>query len=156
MALTRRLARPLLAGIFVSGGLDALQHPETKAGKASTVTDALAESGVIQADTETLVRVNGAVQVAAGTLLALGKFPRLAAAALVGSLLPTTVAGHPFWEEQDPKARAAQRVHFLKNLSVLGGLILAATDTEGRPSLSWRATQARHTVADKLPLPHAA
>lgn len=155
MAITRRLARPLLAGIFVTGGLDALQHPETKAPKASTVTEPLADAG-LPADTETLVRVNGAVQVAAGALLALGKMPRLAAAALAGSLLPTTVAGHRFWEEDDPKARATQRIHFLKNLSVLGGLILAATDTEGRPSLGWRAKRATHTVADKLPVPRAA
>jgi hypothetical protein len=30
-------------------------------------------------------------------------------------------------------------MHFLKNLGLLGGLILAAFDTEGAPSLGWRA-----------------
>jgi hypothetical protein len=30
-------------------------------------------------------------------------------------------------------------MHFVKNLGLLGGLILAAVDTEGEPSLSWRA-----------------
>ena len=35
--------------------------------------------------------------------------------------------------------RAQQQMHFFKNLALLGGLILAAVDTEGEPSLGWRA-----------------
>ena len=38
--------------------------------------------------------------------------------------MPTTAAGHRFWEETDPEARANQQIHFFKNLSMLGGLIL--------------------------------
>ena len=51
----------------------------------------------------------------------------------------TTAAGHRFWEETDDTTRAQQQIHFLKNLGLVGGLILAAVDTEGRPSLTWRA-----------------
>ena len=86
-----------------------------------------------------MVRFNGMVQVGAGGLLALGKFRRLASWALVASVIPTTYAGHRFWDEVDDEARTQQRVHFLKNLGLLGGLILSATDTEGAPSLGWRA-----------------
>jgi hypothetical protein len=32
-----------------------------------------------------------------------------------------------------------QRISFLKNLGLLGGLLLAAVDTEGRPGLAYRA-----------------
>lgn len=63
--------------------------------------------------------------------------------ALAGSLVPTTLAGHRFWEETDKQERAAQQIHFLKNLSMLGGLMLAALDTEGRPSATLRV---RHAV----------
>ena len=140
MALSRRIARPLLASIFVVGGWDALVHPAGKAKKAEAVSEPLSESvGVDRVDAETLVRINGAVQVGAGVLLAVGKFRRLAALALIGSIIPTTYAGHRFWEESDPSTRAQQKVHFLKNLGLLGGLILAAFDTEGEPSLGWRA-----------------
>jgi putative oxidoreductase len=45
------------------------------------------------------------VQVVGGALLALGKAPRLAASALAGSLIPTTLAWHAYWEHQDPTAR---------------------------------------------------
>ena len=79
------------------------------------------------------MKVNGAVMVGAGALLALGKLPRLAALALAGTLVPTTFAGHRFWEETDEKARKMQRIHFLKNVSMLGGLILAATDKKPAP-----------------------
>ncbi|BCB85977.1 hypothetical protein Psuf_032900 [Phytohabitans suffuscus] len=52
--------------------------------------------------------------------------------------MPTTLAGHAFWEHEDPAERRTQRLHFLKNMSMLGGLLLAAADTEGRPSLRYR------------------
>src|SRR5580704_1874033 len=140
MALSRRIARPLLASIFVVGGWDALWNPAGKAKKAAAVTEPLGDSvGVDQLNAETLVRINGAVQITGGVLLAAGKYRRIAAFALIGSIVPTTYAGHRFWEESDPTTRAQQKVHFLKNVGLLGGLILAAFDTEGEPSLGWRA-----------------
>ena len=140
MTLSRRLARPLLASIFVVEGWDAFWNPEGKAMKAEAVTELPAEkAGLNGLDTETFVRVNGAVQICAGILLAAGRFRRLAALALIGSIVPTTYAGHRFWEESDPTTRNQQKIHFLKNVGLLGGLILAAFDTEGEPSLAWRA-----------------
>ena len=75
----------------------------------------------------------------------------LAATVLAASLVPTTLAAHRFWEEEDPRARAAQRVHFQKNCAMLGGLILAAVDTGGRPSLGWRARRAARRAVRALP-----
>jgi putative oxidoreductase len=147
MALSRRLARPLLASIFVVGGWDAFWNPEGKVKKAVAVTDPLGEkAGVEDLDAAMLVRVNGAVQVVGGVLLATGKFRRPAALALIGSIVPTTYAGHRFWEESDPATRAQQKMHFLKNIGLLGGLILAAFDTEGDPSLAWRAKRQAHQL----------
>lgn len=141
MALTRRIARPLLASIFVVGGLDALRNPTGKSRKARAVTEPLREHvpATSDLDTETLIRINGGVQVGAGIMLAVGKLRRVACLALMGSIVPTSYAGHRFWEETDVAARAQQRMHFVKNLGLLGGLILAAADTEGEPSLGWRA-----------------
>ena len=65
---------------------------------------------------------------------------------LAASLVPTTVAGHQFWNETDPAAKANQKIHFFKNLSMLGGLLLAAVDTEGRPGVAWRARRAATDV----------
>ena len=48
----------------------------------------------------------------------------------------------------DPKERFGQLSHFLKNLGLLGGLLLAAVDTEGKPSVGYRARRAAHKAAD--------
>ena len=144
MSLSRTVARPLLAAIFIYDGWDAVRNPSGKVKQAEPVLLPIAEKvPLLPQDAETLVQINGAVMIAAGTLMALGKFRRLAALALIGSIIPTTYAGHRFWEEEDEATKAQQRIHFLKNLGLLGGLILEAFDTEGSPSLMWRATHRR-------------
>ncbi len=151
MPLSRMIARPLLASMFIAGGLDAIRHPEGKAKAAQAVTVPLSRRlPALPDDPELLVQVNGAVQVGAGALLALGRFRRLAAIALIGSIIPTTYAGHRFWEEEDEAARTQQQIHFLKNLGLLGGLILAAFDTEGAPSVGWRARRRAASVASAV------
>ncbi|SEC86182.1 Uncharacterized membrane protein YphA, DoxX/SURF4 family [Rhodococcus pyridinivorans] len=159
--LVRRIARPMLASIFIAGGIDALRKPEPKAGAAQPGLDqavnALPASITdrLPSNPETLVQINAAVQIGAGTLFALGKAPRLSALALIGSLVPTTVAGHDFWNVEDPEARAQQRTQLIKNVSLIGGLLIAAVDTEGKPSLGWRsrraARAAQKSVAAALP-----
>ncbi len=147
MTISRRVARPLLSGFFIAEGLESLQHPETKVQETEAVAVPVVQRvSALPQDTVTLVRFNGGLQVAAGALLAIGKFRRLAALALIGSVIPTTVAGHRFWEETDEQERNHQRTEFLRNVALLGGLLLAAVDTEGAPSLGWRAKrQARRT-----------
>ena len=61
-------------------------------------------------------------------------------------MVPTTLAGHRFWEQKDKAARAQQMTHFFKNVSMLGGLVLAGVDTEGRPGVAWRAQHAVGTA----------
>lgn len=152
MTVTRLLARPMLASMFVVGGVNALKDSETAATRAKPVTDKIvplakkvAPSAPIPDDPKTLVRINAGVQIAAGLALATGRMPRVSALALAASLVPTTAAGHRFWEETDPQAKANHRTHFFKNVSMLGGLIIAGMDTEGRPGLAWRA---KHAASD--------
>lgn len=136
-SLPTRVASPLIASIFVLAGLDAALDPESKVKKAEAVTKPIAQRvSVLPEDTETLVRLNGATQVAAGTLLSFGVCRRLAATILAGSLVPTTLAGHRFWEELDEDARKAQMVQLAKNLGLLGGLLLVATSARTTPRAS--------------------
>lgn len=144
MNLVRTVARPMLAATFVTGGLDSVRKPASKAPMAQQLPDrATAHIPVLRdLDTETLVLLNGAVQVGAGALLAMGRLPRLSALALAASLVPTTLAGHRYWEAEDPGTRAMQKIQFSKNVGMLGGLLLAAVDTEGRPGMVWRTRHA--------------
>lgn len=146
MDVTRALARPLIAGIFVYGGVNALRNSEAHVPMAEPIGPPVAERVGLPTDTEFLVKLNGGVQVGAGLALALGKLPRLSALALAVTLVPTTAAGHRFWEADDSADKNEQAIHLLKNLSMLGGLIYAANDTGGRPSVPWRAGRAARTV----------
>lgn len=151
MSVASRLAGPLLGAIFVSGGSDAFRDPESKVKAAESVTRPMTERlDFLPEDSATLVQLNGAVQVAAGTALALGKFQRVAALALLGSLVPTTYAGHRFWEEEDEQTIAQQRIHFLKNLAVLGGLVLMAAQPIGAMKLSIGAMKLPSRVLDGI------
>jgi putative oxidoreductase len=145
MKPVRTAARTLLSAIFVYDGLRAVADSEQYAPQAKRVTDRVAPllektDPRLPTDARTLVKINGAVQAAAGLMLATGHLTRPAAALLAGTLLPTTVAAHPFWAYDNPTDRRNHEIHFLKNLGLLGGLLLAAADTGGRPSLRWRAS----------------
>ncbi|GAA2498975.1 DoxX family protein [Streptomyces gobitricini] len=137
------MARPLLASTFLTGGLRTLRDPGAVAPAAEPVTRPLtARITALPDDPARLVRVNSAVQVGAGLLFATGRLPRLSALALAAGLVPTTLAGHAYWTEEDPEERARQRIQFFKNLSLLGGLLIAAADTHGKPSLAHRVSNA--------------
>lgn len=140
----RAVARPMLASMFVMGGIDSLRNPTDKAPVAGEVSDQLGEAvpALRDADDADIVRATGAAQVVGGTLLAIGKMPRLASTVLAATLVPTTAVAHRFWEEDDPSQKANQQIHFFKNVSMLGGLMIAAMDTEGRPGIAWRAGHA--------------
>jgi uncharacterized membrane protein YphA (DoxX/SURF4 family) len=133
----------MLAAIFVTGGLDALLHPAKRAKIAGPLVSQLSKTLNIPDDPELMVRANAVTMMSAGTLLAAGKLPRVAALVLAGTLVPTTYAAHAFWNVQDPEARAMQKVQFQKNIGLLGGLLLAAVDTAGKPGLAYRTRQAK-------------
>lgn len=136
----RRLALPLLATIFVVEGLDAARSPGGRVQAAEKL-------GVPRP--QLAVRANGAAMVAGGLSMAVGTHPRLAAVCLAASLVPTTVGGHRFWDEEDATARRAQRVHFEKNLGLLGGLLLVATGPVPRRRPHRLLRRLRHaTVGD--------
>ena len=153
MTITRLLARPMLASIFVVGGVNALRNTAGHAAAAKPVADRLvplakkaAPGAPIPTDAATLVRINAGAQILAAAALATGRAPRLSATVLAASLVPTTLAGHRFWEESDPQAKTMQRLQFAKNTSILGGLLLAGVDTDGKPGLAWRARRAAKDV----------
>ncbi|HET6531041.1 MAG TPA: DoxX family membrane protein [Actinoplanes sp.] len=146
MKPVRTAARVMLSAIFVSSGIKVLLNPDSRVEPASRVTDRVGPllekmDPRLPSDTRSLVRLKAGVDVAAGLLLATGHLTRPAAATLAATLVPTTLAGHPFWA-MPKEDRAPQQIQFMKNLGLLGGLLLAAADTEGRPGLRYRTTHA--------------
>ena len=150
----RILVRPLLAAPFIVSGINTLKAPKEAADQAADVAIPIAEAVGLPKNAETMVKVNAGVQVGAGALLVLGFVPRLASLLLGATLVPTTLAEHRFWEQRDPAQRKAQLGQFAKNAGILGGLLAAALDTGGRPSVFWSgrraAGRAAHSVADTV------
>lgn len=147
MSLSRLIARPLLAAGFAYGAQNALRNAAVLAPKAKKVTDSVVplakKAGIpLPEDTVTLVRINAGVQLFGAAALATGKAPRLGALLLASTTVPTTVAGHAFWNETDPAAKKAHQLGFFTNLSLLGGAIIAAGDTDGKPGVAWRTKRA--------------
>lgn len=123
MRVLRLLARCAFAEIFVVAGFSTLTDP---GGRPQLVSKTLSLP-----EPELMVRLNGGAMVVGGAALALGIKPRLAALGLAATLIPTTYAGHQFWNQDDPNQRRNQQVHFNKNVSLIGGLLTyALTDPE--------------------------
>lgn len=117
MSLISTVGRALLAAPFVVLGYEAAAEPGPRVQLA-------ADMGVPQP--ELAVRVNGAAMSLGGVALALGILPRTAAAGLVASMVPTTMAGHAYWKMDDPMQRKMNRIQVLKNVGLVGGLIALA------------------------------
>ncbi|HET6732262.1 DoxX family protein [Mycobacterium sp.] len=149
--LIRRIARPMLSAVFISRGVDALRSPKPAADAARPTLEGLSKlpdpvGTNVPSNAETVARINAAVQIGGGLLLATGKLPRVASAALALSVVPGSLGGHMFWSESDPQRKADERRAFITDVSLIGGLIIAAVDTEGKPSLGWRGRRAAQKV----------
>ncbi len=142
----------MLSAVFIGRGVDALRSPKPAADAARPTLDGLSKlpdpvGPNVPSDAETVAKVTAAVQIGGGLLLATGKLPRFASAALALSVVPGSLGAHAFWTETEPARKADERRAFLTDISLIGGLIIAAVDTEGRPSLGWRGRRAARKVS---------
>ncbi|RKR20295.1 DoxX family protein [Arthrobacter oryzae] len=145
MSFVRFLARPMLASSFVLAGMDKLKNADDTATQLSPLLRRAADALPFQTNEKVLARVIGGTQIGAGVFFALGKSARLAATVLATI---SALNGYVEWRSADissKEGRDARRKQLLKNVSLTGGVLLAAVDTAGKPSLAWRAG---HLAAD--------
>ncbi|APF39836.1 DoxX family protein [Neomicrococcus aestuarii] len=144
MSLVRLAARPMLAAPFIWTGLERLRNPKEAAaqleGSLNTLASVTPKATVAANQPELVVRVLGGVQVVAGSMFAIGKMPRFSSAILVGTALVNALV-----DAQSEAPDAEKLPKFLKNIGLAGGVLLASVDTNGNPSLAWRA---QHLAAD--------
>lgn len=145
----------MLAAVFIGQGFEALRSPKPAAEAARPTLEGLQKlpdpvgSG-LPSDPETFAKITAAVQIGGGLLLASGRLPRLASAALAATVIPANLGAHMFWDEPDQQLKAEKRRAFLTDLSLLGGLIIASADTAGKPSLGWRGRRAARKVSEAV------
>lgn len=145
----------MLAAAFISQGTESLRRPMSAADAARPTLAGLRKlpdplGSWVPGDPETFAKITAATQIGGGLLLATGRLPRLASAALAATVLPANLGMHMFWSETDPVSRARKRRDFMVDLSLLGGLIIASADTAGKPSLSWRGRRAVRRVSEAV------
>ena len=128
MSALRSIARPMLASIFAVQGYATLRDPGRVAARAEPVVRQLAGAQIplIPESTEDAVRLNGAVQVGAAALLAAGGAPGWPRspwrARWSRRHWPGTRSGRSRTRRSGPRSG----IQFLKNLAMLGGLLIAA------------------------------
>ncbi|BEL10678.1 hypothetical protein Q0Z83_088690 [Actinoplanes sichuanensis] len=125
----------MLASIFVVDGIRTLARPDSRVEAVRPLTDRVTPlieraDPRLPTDPRTLVRIKAVTDVVAGLALATGRFTRPAAGVLAAGLVP-----HALTEKGD-------RDHLLRTLGLLGGLLLAAVDTQGRPGIQYRTSHA--------------
>ena len=156
MTLVRRVARPMLAAIFVVQGLEQLRHPaalkaEGRARSPSRSPPSGCPTTPSCWSAPTAPRWSAAARCSPPVACRAWRRSRWSA-----SLVPTTYVGHRFWEETDPATRnAPSGIGFLKNLGLLGGLLLASRRHRGQAGLAYRAGLATDSASGPPSAPSA-
>lgn len=143
MTLVRVLARPLLASSFVLTGIDRLRNTDSTATALRPALDrinkAVPSAQSLTGNEKQVAKVLGAAHLGAAVLLSIGRFSRLSALVLVGTSTLNTVVEFNTADSSTAQARKQRRNQLVKNLSLIGAVLIAAVDTNGRPSWAWRA-----------------
>src|SRR5699024_5262312 len=145
MSLVRRIARPLLAAPFVVEGVCTALHPGREIDVDTQAFDA-ADSAIAKSsapgvlDVRTIVRSTGALAAGGGDLHATNRCPRAAAVTLLATTSVGWAGRKKVWELRGEELTQELR-SILTDAGLLGGVLLAVVDTEGRPSLGYRANK---------------
>ncbi|NEO77599.1 DoxX family protein [Moorena sp. SIO4G3] len=116
------LGRICLCAVFLKAGIDKLFNP--------TYTQQLMESKGVPG---VLIIPTIIILLAGGLSVLLGYKARWGALALIGFLIPTTLIFHTDFSNQ------MQEIQFLKNLGLIGGLLMVATFGPGPVSFDQRS-----------------
>jgi putative oxidoreductase len=122
------IGRVLLCLLFLMSGLtfhftsDAVQYAEAQGVPAASL----------------LVPLSGVIEIIGAFSIMLGYRAKWGAWLLVIFLIPVTFMMHNFWAIDDPMQRQMQMTMFMKNLGLLGGVLLVAYWGAGPISLDSR------------------
>lgn len=84
------------------------------------------------------------VEIGAGLSVLLGFYARVGALLLFLFLIPTTLVFHNFWRYEDME-RMNQMQHFMKNVTIMGGLLIVVGFGSGGCSVDSRLSKRRRS-----------
>lgn len=123
--LTALFARIALSAIFLTSGFAKLSDPAGAVGYMN-------QQGVPEANT--LVYVAGMAELLGGLAILFGFLTRIGALGLIAFLVITQFYFHDFWNLAGAE-RKTQMVQFMKDVCIMGGLLVIASSGAGRYSL---------------------
>ena len=109
------LGRILFGGFFIVAGINHFQHLGMMSGFVGSKGVPAAKVAVI---------LSGLLIVFGGLCVVVGLCTQLGLACIILFLLPVTFLMHGYWSETDPMQRMTQRVHFQKNVALLGAALM--------------------------------
>ncbi|SJN33367.1 hypothetical protein FM114_08560 [Luteococcus japonicus LSP_Lj1] len=140
----------MLASFFVVNGAKAATKPDALVADAEPIVRKVVPlvqqvappsvANYVPEETKTLVRATGVAQVLGGLGLATGLGRRLSAGLLGASMVPHVLASRPA-KGATAEEKAAARSVMLRNVALLGAAMIASQDTQGKPSLGYRANK---------------
>lgn len=131
-SLTDPLARILISAIFLASGFHKIMQFDATA-------HMIADKGIPLATVATAIAI--LIELAGGIMIVIGWQTKLAAALQFAYLIPVTVLFHNFWSAP-PETHDMQAINFLKNVAIMGGLLILATRGAGASSVDARTSQA--------------
>jgi putative oxidoreductase len=123
--LTDPLARILIAAFFVWAGTEKLMH-------FAAIQSQIAGHGIPQPQVATVAAI--VIELLGGILLIFGIWTRVVAWIMFLYLIPVTIVMHNFWAAP-PEMYQMQQLNFMKNLAILGALLMIAGRGAGRSAV---------------------
>jgi putative oxidoreductase len=117
--------RAIFGGYFLYNGINHLRNREMLAGYAQSKGVPAATAAVVG---------SGLLLIAGGASILSGAKPKLGAGLIGTFLLGVSPQMHAFWRDSEPQERMQNMTHFLKNLALLGGGLIAAAHPEPWPA----------------------
>lgn len=118
--------RILLALIFVMAGFNKITGFAGTAGY-------IASKGLPMAEVLTVLTI--IIELGGGLLIMVGWQARWAATAIFLFLIPVTFIFHAFWTVADPQAQYMDMLMFMKNLAIMGGMLMIVAFGSGPYSI---------------------
>ncbi len=122
LALTGRI---LIAALFLWSGFGKLTGFSGNVGYATSLGLPMPQ---------VLIAVSILLELGGGIALVLGWNTRWVALLFALWLIPVTLAGHPFWSAPEAQVMA-QKINFMKNVAIFGGLLVLGAFGPGRYSV---------------------
>lgn len=152
MSIIRKFARPALASSFIISGVERLKDAEANQHLAKVLnlaSKANPSLSVLQGNERIIGQALAGTQVVAAALFALGKAPRLSSGVLLATGAANAYVEYAATAADSKEAKAARRRAAVTNASLLGAIAITAVDTDGSPSLAWRASKLTDQVSKK-------